>query len=158
MLPLYTNRPLRSATNETSYLFIYSGEMNFTEILMALWLSWYSRVGRPFKFRCWRMMYAVWNSRFARRFYVTFAYARLLNRSGELLVIYETDYPNENQILFHVCRIQRQTSHWLTCAINYRLPWLLLYNRRVHGRNRFEILTYIRFVNLLLINIYLNRY
>lgn len=50
------------------------------------------------------MMYAVWNTRFRRRFDAIFAYVLLLDGFGECLVIYKTDYPNENQILFHVCR------------------------------------------------------
>lgn len=36
MFPLYAHRPFLSYPNEISYLFIYSGEMNFTKILIAL--------------------------------------------------------------------------------------------------------------------------
>lgn len=60
------------------------------------------------------MMYAVWNSRFAQRFDTIFACVPLHNRFGEYLVIYETDYSNENQILLHVCRENTKANVSLT--------------------------------------------
>lgn len=43
--------PFFPFANETSYLFIYSGEMNFTEILIAPRPPSNSRPGRRFRFR-----------------------------------------------------------------------------------------------------------
>jgi len=48
-----------------------------------------------------------------------FLHTYVCNRFGEYLVIYETDYPSENQILFHViCRENTKANVSLTDMCN----------------------------------------